>query len=182
MCLLGIGLFEAANMANFTYSERIGLSFGLSSQDIGLVLGLVTVLGIPAAFGVFLLGARFGRFIPILASVLVQCTALLLLLNGTASYTYVTSMCLMAIGWAFALPYFQAIEAKIDPGGSVVVAGGFATAFGDFTGPAVGASLVSPGSYHLMIFAALGAYVLVVIMMRLVTGRMSSTPVKRAAS
>ena len=68
MCLFGIGLFEAANMANFAYSERIGLSFGLPSQEIGLVLGAVTVLGIPAAFGVFLLGSRFGRFLPLLSA------------------------------------------------------------------------------------------------------------------
>ena len=113
---------------------------------------------------------------------LVQCIALVLLLNGTGHYTYFGSMCLMAIGWAFALPYFQAIEAHIDPGGSVVVAGGFATAFGDFTGPVVGASLVSPGSYSNMIFAAMGAYFLVVVLMRLVTTRMIRVPIKRAAS
>lgn len=182
LCLFGIGLFEAANMANFTYSERIGLSFGLSSQEIGLVLGAVTVLGIPAAFGVFLLGSRFGRFGPIMVTALVQSTALFLLLTGTGHATYITAMCLLAIGWAFALPYFQAIEAEIDPGGSVVVAGGFATAFGGFAGPAVAASLVSPGSYSNMIFAAMGAYFLVVILMRLVTRRMTRVSIKRAAS
>jgi hypothetical protein len=143
----------------------------LSSKDIGLVLGAVTVLGIPAAFGVFLLGARFGRFLPILISVLVQCTALMIMLTGSGYYAYFASMCFMALGWAFALPYFQAIEAKIDPGGSVVVAGGFATSLGDFTGPAAGASLVSPGHYHNMFFAAAGAYALVVLLMRVVTLR-----------
>ena len=173
MCLFGIGLFEAANMANFTYSERIGLSFGLSSREIGVVLGASTVLGIPAAFGVFLLGSRCGRFVPIMAAALSQVTALSLLLTGSNHVIYVMAMCLLAMGWAFALPYFQAIEAEIDPGGSVVVAGGFATAFGGFAGPALAASLVSPGSYRTMIFAAMGAYFLVVILMRLVTTRMT---------
>jgi len=62
LCLFGIGLFEAANMANFTYADRIGISFGLAGEQIGLVLGVATVLGIPAGFGVYFVGSRFGRF------------------------------------------------------------------------------------------------------------------------
>jgi hypothetical protein len=117
-----------------------------------------------------------------MVTALIQATALLLLLTGTDRAIYITAMCMLAIGWAFALPYFQAVEAEIDPGGSVVVAGGFATAFGGFAGPAMAASLVSPGSYSNMIFAAMGAYFLVVVLMRLVTTRMIRVPIKRAAS
>jgi len=178
MCLFGIGLFEAANMANFAYSERMGMSFGLSSQETGTVLGLVTVLGIPAAFGVFLLGSRFGRFLPILVAVLAQGIASVLLLTGEGQPAYVIAMVIMALGWAFALPYFQAIEAKIDPAGSVVVAGGFATAAGDFAGPAMAASLVSPGDYRNMLFAAIAAYLLVVILIRIVTAKMGGTLIR----
>lgn len=173
LCLLGIGLFEASNMANFSYSERIGRSFGLANHQIGLVLGAATVLGIPAAFGVFVLGSRFGRFLPILCVALVQIFALLLLLMAPAPFRYVIAMCLLSMCWAFALPYFHAIEARIDPGGSVVVAGGFATSFGGFIGPAVAAYLVSPGSYRGMIFAAMGAYLSVIFLMWLVNSRMN---------
>jgi MFS family permease len=174
-CLLGIGLFEAANMASFTYSERIGLQFSLDSAEIGTILGAATVLGIPAAFGVFLLGARFGRYIPIMLTGLTQSIALVLLLTGSSPSTYVISMCLMSLGWAFALPYFQAIEARIDPRGSVVVAGGFATSLGDFLGPATAASLVRPGHYSDMIIGTLMAYAVVILLIRLVQMKMRSS-------
>lgn len=173
LCLLGIGLFEASGMASFTYAERIGISFGLEGSEAGLVLGVSVMLGVPAAFGVFLLGTRFGMYLPILVTTVLQSGALLILLTGPGELKYLMSMCIMSMGWGFALPYFQAIEAQIDPGGSVVVAGGFATSFGGFLGPAVAAALVSPGSYSGMIIAAVAGYVGVMILMHRVTARMS---------
>jgi MFS family permease len=172
LCLFAIGLFEAANMANFTYADRIGVSFGLKGGEIGLVLGVATMLGIPAGFGVYIVGSRFGRFKPIMLAVLIQVGGLLLLLSGEGHATYVIAMCLLAPCWGFALPYFQAIEARIDPGGSVVVAGGFATSFGGFAGPAIAASLVSAGNYNHMIITAGVSLFVVIAVMRLVTHRM----------
>ena len=172
LCLLAIGLFEAANMANFTYADRIGVSFGLNSGEIGLVLGLATMLGIPAGFGVYIVGSRFGRFKPIMLAILVQVGGLLLLLSGEGHARYVIAMCLLAPCWGFALPYFQAIEARIDPGGSVVVAGGFATSFGGFVGPAIAASLVSTGNYNHMIITASVSLFVVIGLMRVVTLRL----------
>lgn len=174
-CLVAIGLFEAANMASFTYSERIGLQFSLDSGEIGTILGVATVLGIPAAFGVFLLGARFGRYVPIMLTGLTQSIALLLLMTGSSPSTYVISMCLMSLGWAFALPYFQAIEARIDPRGSVVVAGGFATSLGDFLGPVTAASLVRPGHFSDMIIGTMMAYAVVILLIRVVQMKMRSS-------
>ena len=173
LCLFGIGLFEGANMANFTYADRIGNSFGLAGEQIGLVLGVATMLGIPAGFGVYFVGSRFGRFRPILVAVLVQVCALLLLLSGPGQAGYIIAMCLLAPCWGFALPYFQAIEARIDSGGSLVVAGGFATSFGGFVGPAVAASLVAPGNYGAMMLAAGASLLVVIALMRVVTLRMA---------
>ena len=172
LCLLAIGLFEAANMAHFTYADRIGVSFGLEGEQIGLVLGIATMLGIPAGFGVYIVGSRFGRFRPILAAVLIQVAGLILLKSGESQTSYVIAMCMLAPCWGFALPYFQAIEANIDPGGSVVVAGGFATSFGGFIGPAIAASLVSAGYYGQMIITAGATLFVVIALMRVVTLRM----------
>jgi MFS family permease len=172
LCLLAIGLFEAANMAHFTYADRMGVAFGLEGEQIGLVLGIATMLGIPAGFGVYIVGSRFGRFRPILAAALIQAAGLFLLQSGQSQTTYVIAMCLLAPCWGFALPYFQAIEANIDPGGSVVVAGGFATSFGGFIGPAIAASLVSTGNYGQMIITAGATLFVVIALMRVVTLRM----------
>jgi hypothetical protein len=159
-------------MAHFTYADRIGVSFGLEGEQIGLVLGIATMLGIPAGFGVYIVGSRFGRFRPILAAVLIQVAGLILLKSGESQTSYVIAMCMLAPCWGFALPYFQGIEASIDTGGSVVVAGGFATSFGGFIGPAIAASLVSAGYYGQMIITAGATLFVVIALMRVVTLRM----------
>jgi hypothetical protein len=81
---------------------------------------------------------------------------LLIFWSGTA--VYVVAMCALSVAWAFGLPYFQAFEARLDPGGSVVVAGGFFTAMGAAAGPALAASLVSPNYYADVLLGAIVIY------------------------
>ena len=172
-CLFGFGMFEAYNMANYTYVERIGRSIGLEGGEIGLALGVSTIFGIPGGFGVTWLGARFGHFKPIAVAISVQAFALLGLLYGTGMLSYFIALCLMGFAWGFSLPYFYAIEAEIDRGGTVVVAGGFATGFAGFIGPATAASLVSPGDYSTLILSCVTVCLAVILLMRYVTARVT---------
>ncbi len=170
-CLLGIGLFESYNMAQFTYVERMGQSMGLDADQIGMTLGISTLMGIPGGFGVTLLGVRFGHFKPILIAVLAQVIAFCLLLYGSTLGSYFLAMCLLGMAWGFTLPYFQAIEADIDRGGTVVVAGSFATGLAGFAGPAVAASLVKPGDYSVMLMSCIVVGLVVILLARYVTSR-----------
>lgn len=173
-CLLAIGLFETAQMAQFTYVERIGVAIGLEADQVGLALGLSSLLGIPAAFAVTWLGSRFGYFKPIAAAIMLEFIAIAILINATTMTHYLTAACLFAVGWAFVLPYFQAIEARIDPGGSVVVAGGFATGAAGFLGPAGAALLVAPGHYVNMLLGVGACLVVVILLTRFVTLRIGA--------
>ena len=98
-CLFGIGMFEAYNMAQFTYVERMGQSLGLDGGEIGLALGVSTLLGIPGGFGVTWLGARFGHFKPIAAAIAAQAFALLLLLYGSGMPSYFIALCFLGFAW-----------------------------------------------------------------------------------
>ena len=173
LAMLGIGLYEAANTMHFTYAERIGLSFGLADHRVGEILGIATVIGMPAAFGVVWLGNRFGDLLPIMASLLLSIAALVLLMLSSGQGVYIIAMCGLSIAWAFGLPYFQSVEARLDPGGSVVVAGGFFTSGGGALGPALAAMLVGGQGYAGVLLAAIGIYVIVAALMsvclRLVT-------------
>ncbi len=161
LIMLGIGLFETANNMHFTYADRIGIYRGLELTTVGEILGIATVIGIPAAFAVVWLGDRYGEAKPIAAALALAVAGLALLLTSVGQAAYVTAMCLLSIAWAFGLPYFQAFEARLDPGGSVVVAGGFFTAAGAMLGPALAALLVMPGDYSGMLGVAAVVYVLV---------------------
>jgi hypothetical protein len=65
----------------------------------------------------------------------------------------------LGVAWAFGLAYFYAIEARIDPGGSVVIVGGFFTSCGSVAGPALAATLVQPDDFGSVLAAAIGIYV-----------------------
>lgn len=173
LAMLGIGLYEAANTMHFTYAERIGVSFGLADHRIGEILGIATVVGMPAAFGVVWLGNRFGDLLPIMAALLLSIAALVLLMLSSGQGTYILTMCALSIAWAFGLPYFQSVEARLDPGGSVVVAGGFFTSGGGALGPALAATLVGGQGYAGVLLAAIGIYIvaaaLMTVCLRLVT-------------
>jgi DHA1 family inner membrane transport protein len=165
LAMIGIGLFEAANNMHFTYAERIGVNFAIDHETIGEMLGFATLLGMAAAFAVVWLGDRFGELKPILAALLTVCVGLLILNQGSSESVYLITMCMLSVAWAFGMPYFQAFEAKLDPDGSVVVAGGFFTSGGAALGPAVAATMVVPGDYSAVLLAAVGFYVVTAFLM-----------------
>lgn len=162
LIMLGVGLFETANNMHFTYSERIGVSFDLAHHRVGEILGIATILGMPAAFAVVWLGDRYGELRPILAALALAIAGLLVLVNASGAILYAGAMCALSIAWAFGLPYFLAFEARLDPGGSVVVAGGFFTSIGSALGPALAAALVVPDGYSAVLLSAAGIYLVVV--------------------
>jgi MFS family permease len=147
LAMLGIGFYEMANFMHFTYADRIGVSFALSMTRIGEILGFASLLGIPAALIVVWIGDRFGELGPLVFALLLSAGSLLWLLVSEDSAAYVVAMSVLGFAWAFGLPYFYAVEARLDPGGSVVVVGGFFTACGSVAGPALAAALVAPANY-----------------------------------
>lgn len=171
MAMFGIGLYETANLAYYTYSERIGLSMGLNDYQVGEVLGVATLLGVPSAFGVVWLGDRFGQLKPLFLALLISIIGLLILVYPIGQVSYSISMYMMGAAWAFGLAYFCAIEARIDPGGSVVVVGGFFTSSGAVLGPAIAATLVKPDFYDDVLLLAVGLYGVVAVLMTLCVAR-----------
>ncbi len=165
LAMFGIGLYEAANLMHFTYADRIGVGFGLPDQRIGEILGIATLLGMAAALGVVWVANRFGQLLPLAVALFLSIAALVYLQHPTGTETYAIAMCLLSIGWGFGLPYFHAVEARLDPGGSVVVAGGFFTAGGSAVGPALAAMLVRPDDYDLVMNVAIAIYALVFVLM-----------------
>lgn len=173
LCLLAYGLFESAQMGQFAYIERIGVNLGLSAEQLGLSLGFASFIGIPGAMAVTVLGSRFGYFRPIMVAASIQIAMMVWLLRASTFAEYFTIACVFSIFWAFVLPYFQAMCARIDPRGSVVVAGGFATGAAGFLGPAGAALLVRPGDYSLMITGVIVVLLAVIALTAVIARRLS---------
>ncbi len=153
-------------MGQFAYVERVGVAMALSGDQLGLALGLASLAGVPAALLVTFIGSRFGLFLPIASVALIQalCAQWLIVAQGFAAYLVIA--CVFGSGWAFVLPYFQGIAARLDRGGSVVVAAGFATSTAGFVGPAMAAMLVQPGDYRLLLHVVAAGLLLVILLTR----------------
>jgi len=167
IAMLGIGFYETANFMYYTYADRLGVSFGLSDVRIGEILGFASLLGIPAALIVVWIGDRCGQLGPLLFAVALSAGAIAWLLFPAGASTYIVSMSVLGFAWAIGLPFFYAVEARLDPGGSVVVVGGFFTNCGSVAGPALAATLVTPEGYDNVLLVAIAVYVLVACLMML---------------
>ena len=156
-------------MGQFAYSERIGVAMELTAAQLGVALGVASLAGVPAALFVSFLGSRYGQFKPIAAVALVQAACAIWLMHAEGFAAYLIIICVFGAGWAFVLPYFQGIAARLDPAGSVVVAGGFATSLAGFAGPAAAALLVMPDDYDRLLLVLAAGLLLVVVLAWLVT-------------
>ena len=145
--VLGFAVFEAANVAQFTYVERLGVALDLSHHQIGLVLGIGSLAGIPGAFAIVLMGSRFGRIKPLSLGIALAICGLLLLIKTEAFALYLTGSCLLGFSWAFCLPYIQGLLAGLDSKGSAVAAGAAASTIGGAIGPGLAALFVGDGLY-----------------------------------
>jgi predicted MFS family arabinose efflux permease len=144
---LGFAIFEAANTAQFTYLERLGVSLTLSEQQIGTALLVASLAGIPGAFAIVLLGSRLGRMAPLTTGVGLSICGLLALITGESFASYLLGASLVGFSWAFCLPYIQGLLASLDPHGSAVAAGSASSTIGGSIGPGVAALALGGGSY-----------------------------------
>jgi len=159
LALFATILFEAANTAQFAFIERIGVDIALNDNQIGTALGLASIIAVPASFAVVWLGPRFGRLKPTVFAVALGVSGLLLLLVTNSYATYFVASTLLAICWAFGLPYFQSILAELDHKGSVAAAGSFAVTIGEAMGPAMGASQAETGEYAGVIWISIALFI-----------------------
>lgn len=145
--VLGFAVFEAANVAQFTYVERLGVALDLSDQQIGLVLGIGSLAGIPGAFSIVLMGRRFGRIKPLSLGIALAILGLMLLIKTDDFALYLAGSCLLGFSWAFCLPYIQGLLAGLDSHGSAVAAGAATSTVGGAIGPGLAALFVGDGLY-----------------------------------
>ena len=144
---LGFAIYEAANTAQFTYLERLGVSLALTDQQIGSALLIASLAGIPGAFAIVLLGSRFGRIAPLSVGIGLSICGLLALIGGVTFGSYLLGASLLGFAWAFCLPYIQGLLAGLDPHGSAVAAGSASSTIGGSLGPGLAALFVGDSSY-----------------------------------
>jgi len=148
LALLGYGLFDAANTAQYTYLGRLGVALAFSDQQIGTVLMITSLAGIPGAFTIIVVGKRFGTIGPLLFGIGVAIIGLVILISSGAFAWYLMAGMCLGFSWAFCLPFIQALMATLDPNGSAIAAGASAATIGVAIGPGLAATVAEVGHYR----------------------------------
>ncbi len=155
LALLGYGMFEAANTAQYTYLGRLGVSRALSDHQVGTALMVASLAGIPGAFTIIVVGRRFGTIGPLAFGIGFAILGLVILITtGEFAWYLIAGICL-GFSWAFCLPFIQTLMASLDPNGSAIAAGSSAGAIGVAVGPGLAASVVGVGHYEHVFMVAI---------------------------
>lgn len=179
--VFGFCAFEMANTAQFTYVERFAVSIDLTGDQIGFVLLIASLIGIPGAFAIVLIGDRFGTVVPLAFGITLGIAGLAILTSEPSYKGYFTGSCCLGFSWAFCLPYIQSFLASLDRDGSVVAAGSAASTLGAAVGPGLAATVLGNGKYSAVFAAAIGLFILsmaLFFLSRALTARQSSNTVK----
>ena len=159
LAIFGFAAFEAANNAQFTYIERFGVSLGISDQKVGFSLLIASLIGIPGAFSIVIVGQRFGTLLPLVLGVSIALGGLIILLAAESYVAYFVGGCCMGFSWAFCLPFIQSLLATIDRKGSAIAAGTSFSTFGSAIGPGIAALVVTGGRYPSVFLLSIGLFI-----------------------
>jgi len=141
MNLLGIFLFQAANMGLFAYMISLGKADGLTVEYMSNSLGIASWIALFGALLVIIIGTKYGRTLPLIIAILITALCSWLLHFSAIAEVYLITNILIGITWAFVLPYLFGICAELDKAGQMAAMGGFASKMGLASGPMVAALL-----------------------------------------
>jgi hypothetical protein len=161
--LVALCFSEASNIGTDAYLERVALLAGLSDAEVGMSLGLASVLGMPGAFAILFVGARFGHAVPVLVGFVIGSLSLVGIMRADSYGSFFLFTSIHSVAWAFVTPYIQSVLADLDPGGAVVTAGGIASGAGAGIGPAVTGHFVTESDYSGVLSTGLAAFALAAI-------------------
>jgi predicted MFS family arabinose efflux permease len=145
LALLAIFGFQAANMGLFAFIIGLGQQAGLSLDFITLTLAVSGWIGIAGAVMVVLLDTKFGRTLPLTASIGLTAVGFLILHSSHNEHLFFWANCAMGITWAFAIPYLLGLVAAFDDSGQAAALGGFASKMGLASGPLVAGIILGGG-------------------------------------
>jgi len=163
LAILGFALFEAANNAQFTYIERFGVALDLSEHQIGIALLVASLIGIPGAFTIVVVGHRFGTIGPLMFGIAIAIAGLTILINASNYQWFFVGGCFMGFSWAYCLPYIQSLLASLDRDGSAIAAGASIAILGSALGPGAAAVVVTGGNYIRVFMMAILLFVVAIV-------------------
>jgi DHA1 family inner membrane transport protein len=152
--LVGMFLFLVAVGEVWPIVGPIAQSHGIGAAAVGSALAIAGLAGIGAGLLVSLIGARFGRLVPLIVGTLGLACAMLTLLVATDGQSIVLSTSLIMFFWIFSIPYYLGSQSALDPSGRLAVLSSAMMPFGLAAGQALATSISSGNGYSSTILSS----------------------------
>ena len=139
--LFSLMLFIVASGLFWVYVSIIGTSQGLNEQAVASSLSLSQFAGIAGSFAAGVIGARFGRLLPICLA-LATCAVITIALAGITAervMLFAVIVCLFNFSWNLAQPVYLGAAAAFDSTGRLIPQMIAGQASGFAIGPLIGA-------------------------------------------
>jgi predicted MFS family arabinose efflux permease len=143
----------------WSFSERIGVTLGLSMEQIGWILGGGGLTGLVGAALPTWLGRKYGRILPLVFSLLGIGASFIGITYASEPVLYAVSMLGYGFFFGFNMPYAMGIIAAVDPLGRMSALFGGLAPFCSALLPAIGGYLVTAYSYQMIGLVCLGSTV-----------------------
>ncbi|WP_281556999.1 MFS transporter [Thalassomonas sp. RHCl1] len=158
LLLLAILSYLIAASAIWAYVGLIGLSAGITPENVSTYIAITGLLGLPGAMLPVIAGDCFGRSYWLIGGILLSAFAALLLNFSHASPAYISAMALLFFSWPAVQSYLLAITAEMDGSGRLSTIAALVSSVALATGPLLASSLLTsdlPGSgkYSVMLYS-----------------------------
>ena len=161
MLILNVG-----DGAIFYFSEGIGHSIGMSSEQVGIALTLASVAGLMGGLVAASLNTRYGRTLPLTIALVVRAGASIAIVSQPTPASYWVLQCLLGFTVYFVIPYIFGLCAQVDRAGRVAAMAGGTVLIGSGISASLGGHIIENFSYfHLGLFATLVVIVNLIILM-----------------
>jgi predicted MFS family arabinose efflux permease len=151
--------FWSGQILIWGFSERIGVTLGLSMEQIGWILGGTGLSGLAGAAVPTLLGRKYGRIPPLVFGILGMGASFIGTTFASEPVLYAVSLIGYGFFIGFCVPYAMGIIAAVDPLGRMTALFGAVTPFCAIFLPAFGAYLITAYSYRMLGLMCVGCTV-----------------------
>ena len=160
LCLLSYFLLQLAGGVTYTYTERIAMEAGQTSEYVGIVLSLGAILSAIGAFAVIKIGNRFGRKWPMSIALILMTGSIAFLFYAEYAILLLIGICMVSAFWSTLIPFYQQMQGQFDLIGRIVTIGTVVNMVGRAVGPALAALFLGDAAYENVLYLAISSLTL----------------------
>jgi predicted MFS family arabinose efflux permease len=159
--LTGFFIFFLGQAAVWPFGERIGISAGFSTEQVGNAVAISLVGAIFGSLVATVIGNTFGRLLPLVATMVGASIGAIIITSQPSLTVFTVGLFVFSFAWNSCIPFLNGIMANLDRGGRLLAAAGIVIPASSSAGPAIGSLVLVEGNGYAPIIWLLLASLLV---------------------